>query len=285
MATFKNDDEVAIYFEDSGTGVPVVFVHEFGGDYRSWYRQVPVLSQSYRCITFSARGFLPSDVPEDRSRYGQAHATGDLLALINHLGLDKVHLVGTSMGSFTSLDFALEHPERVQSLTLVGNSSGPRNDAERVSYRQGWVGHEIGLRQTEGAEGAVTVLRDDPAYQSFQDNDPDGWAMYANNLRGQSVTGAINVLATLHWDRRSLFDDQQRLKAFETSVLLLTGNEDYYLVAETNAFLNEVLPNATWRNFERTGHLVNLERASEFNTMLMQFIASCRAKAAQRDPA
>ena len=59
------------------------------------------------------------------------------------------------------------------------------------------------------------------------------------------------------------------------SVLLLTGDEDYYLVEETNAFLNEVLPNATWRVFEGTGHLVNLERALEFNTLLTQFIGAC----------
>ena len=107
MATFKTDDDVEIYFEEIGSGETIVFVHEFGGDYRSWHRQIPALSQSHRCICFSARGFLPSSVPQDRTHYGQKHSTNDLLALLNQINVDQVHLVGTSMGSFTSLDFAL----------------------------------------------------------------------------------------------------------------------------------------------------------------------------------
>ncbi|MCP4188055.1 MAG: alpha/beta hydrolase [Gammaproteobacteria bacterium] len=272
MATFQTDDDVSIYYEDTGSGTPILFVHEFGGDYRSWYRQVPILSQSYRCISFSARGFLPSAIPESRDQYGQEFSTRDVLALINHLNLDAVHLVGTSMGSFTSLDFALNHPDRVRSATLVGNSSGPRDSVEQVGYRQDWVGHEIRLRKTEGVEGAVAVLTNDPAYQSFQENDPGGWAIYTGNLHEQSVKGAIHILSTLHWDRRSLFDDRQRLKTLEVPILLITGNEDCYLVRETNVFLKEILPNVIWRDFEGTGHLVNIERASEFNALLTQFI-------------
>ncbi|MGI9406969.1 MAG: alpha/beta fold hydrolase [Hyphomicrobiaceae bacterium] len=272
MPTFPSHDGVEIYYEIQGVGAPIVFVHEFGGDYRSWYRQTPVLSQSCRCISYSARGFLPSAIPENQNHYGQAQSTGDLRALINHLDLEQVHLVGTSMGSFTSLDFALGHPHRVLSLTLVGNSSGPRNDVEQVSYRKNWVGDEIELRRSEGADGAVRVLANDPAYQSFQRNDPEGWNTYAENLRSQPVHGAIHILSTLHWDRRSLFDDKRRLEEFNKPVLLLTGDEDYYLVGETNAFLNEVLPHATWRRFEGTGHLVNVEQFLKFNTLLAQFI-------------
>lgn len=268
MASFKTDDDFNIYFEETGSGDAIVFVHEFGGDFRSWYRQVPVLSQTHRCITYSARGFLPSDVPHNRSFYGQKQSTNDVLALVNHLDIDQAHLVGTSMGSFKSLDFALNHPDRVKTLTLVGNSSGPREETEQKSYRENWVGHEIQLRQEDGAEGAVNVLLSDPAYQSFQKNDPDGWKIYANNLRSQSVDGAVHILSTLHWNRRSLFEDQSRLKSFDKPVLLVTGEEDYYLVGETNAFLKALLSNATWHNFEGTGHLVNIERASEFNKLL-----------------
>lgn len=275
MATFDTDEGVTLFFEETGSGAPILFVHEFGGDYRSWYRQVPVLSQTHRCITYSARGFFPSAIPSARSQYGQAQSTADVLALLDHLEIEAAHLVGTSMGSFTSLDFALNYPLRVKSVTLVGNSSGPRDEAEREGYRQNWVGHEMRLRETQGAKGAVKVLEQDPAYQSFQKNDPEGWATYAKNLHSQSAEGAVNVLATLHWHRRSLFDDEVRLRAFKKPVQLVTGEEDYYLVGETNAFLQSVLSTATWHRFEATGHLVNIERAREFNTLMCEFLRAC----------
>lgn len=268
MPELQTVDGVSIHYEETGTGAPIVFVHEFGGDYRSWHLQVAQLSRSFRCITYSARGFLPSAVPQDRSQYGQSYSTSDLLALMDHLGLEAANVVGTSMGSFTSLDFALTHPDRVASVTLVGNSSGPRDDQERIRYRQEWIGHEAKLREERGGEGAVAVLEDDPAYQSFQKNDPENWAIYARNLRGQSSEGAVHVLSTVHWNRRSLFEDQARLAVFEKPVLLVTGDEDYYLVGETNAFLQDILPNVTWHRFPGTGHLVNIEQAAEFNRLL-----------------
>ena len=272
MPTIQTEDGISLYYEDTGSGEPILFVHEFGGDYRSWAHQVPVFSRSYRCITFSARGFFPSSVPDDRSRYGQAWATADVLAVVSGLGLDSVHLVGTSMGSFTNLDFALNYPDYVRSLTLVGNSSGPRDEEEQEGYRRNWVGEEIRLRVKRSAEGAVAVLEKDPAYQSFQENEPAAWATYAENLRGQSVAGAIHILSTLHWNRRSVFDDESRLRALDKPVLLVTGDDDYYLVGETNAFLNRVLPNSTWHSFKGTGHLVNIEKTSEFNELLATFV-------------
>lgn len=230
--------------------------------------QVHDLSAAHRCITYSARGLHPSDVPQARAQYGQAQFSADLLALMDHLRLDAAHVVGTSMGSFTSLDFALTHPDRVASVTLAGNSSGPRDDAERERYRRDWIGHEAQLRQERGGEGAVAVLETDPAYQSFQTESPDAWAIYADNLRGQSAEGAVHVLSTVHWSRRFLFDQVEQLRGLDRPVMLVTGDDDYYLVGETNTFLTETVPDVTWHRFPGTGHLVNIERAERFNRLL-----------------
>ena len=273
MSEFTTADGIRIYYESKGSGSPILFVHEFGGDYRSWTRQVDALSSDHRCITYSARGFWPSDAPDDETRYGQTQASGDLVALMDHLQLDAAHLVGTSMGSFTSLDVALANPGRVHSLTLVGNSSGPRDAAERDHYRKTWIGEEVRLRETRGQAGAVEVLRQDPAYQSFQQQDPDGWAVYAANLEQQPVHSAIHILKTLHWHRISLFDRLDRIRAFSKPVLLVTGDEDYYLVGETNRLLERTLPHCNHLNFEQTGHLANIERSQRFNETLRSHIA------------
>ena len=268
MATFITPDGVKLFYETQGKGPPILFVHEFGGDYRSWARQVSALKSKHLCITYIARGFWPSDAPDNEAAYGQRQASSDLLAILDHLELQAVHLVGTSMGSFTSLDVALNHPQRVLSLTLVGNSSGPRNDTETEHFRQNWIGEEVRLRQAHGPAGAVKVLRNDPAYQSCQARDPEGWAAYAANLEQQPVHGAIHLLKTLHWNRVSLFDEADRIGAFSKPVLLVTGADDYYLVGETNRFLKRTLPHCTHLHFEDTGHLANIERAPEFNTAL-----------------
>ncbi|MEM6988636.1 MAG: alpha/beta hydrolase, partial [Pseudomonadota bacterium] len=260
-------DGVNLWFDEHGQGEPIVFVHEFGGEPASWARQVAHFSDRYRCITYAARGFHPSDTPDDAALYGQHQATADLGALLDHLGIDRAHLAGTSMGSFTSLDFTLEHPERVQSLTLVGNSSGPRDAEEQARYRSAWVGEEIRLREQSGCQGAVSVLEDDPAYQSLQKNLPLDWQDYADRLAKQSVEGALNILKTLHWHRRSLWTDEARLRAIACPVLLVHGEEDYFLVGETNLYLERILINARRECFDATGHLVNIEQAARFNTL------------------
>src|SRR5436853_6377535 len=96
-------DGIRLYFEETGTSTPIVFVHEYAGDYRSWEPQVRYFSRLYRCITFSARGYPPSDVPNASNFYSQDIVRDDVKALIDRLKLDKAHIVGHSMGAYTAL--------------------------------------------------------------------------------------------------------------------------------------------------------------------------------------
>ncbi len=261
-------DGLNLWFEDRGDGHPIVFLHEFGGEPASWDFQVAHFSGTYRCITYAARGFRPSETPDAMEIYGQQQATDDVAAVLDHLEIGRAHLVGTSMGSFTALDFTLEHPDRVHSLTLVGNSSGPRNADEREKYRTEWIGREVRSRERSGGLGAVDVLLQDPAYRAFRQSQPAIWQDYAERLAAQSVTGALHVLKTLHWNRRSLWADEARLRSIACPVLLVHGDQDYYLVDETNRYLEQVIPNASRALFESTGHLANIENAGRFNERL-----------------
>ena len=265
-------DGVRIWFEDEGTGPAIVFAHEFGGEPASWDAQVAALTEDHRCIRPAARGFRPSDVPDNAEQYGQRQATDDLLALFHCLGLNDAHLVGTSMGSFTSLDFAMRHPNRVRTLTLVGHSSGPRDPQEQDRYRTGWVGEEIRWRNELGSDGAVEILERDPAYQRLRREHPAEWAAYANRLKGQPVSGALHILKTLHWNRRSLWSETAEIQAITCPVLLVHGDEDYFLVAETNHFLEDTIPTVQRVVQPSTGHLVNIERPNEFNELLRTHI-------------
>src|SRR3954451_4904246 len=94
------DDGVRLYYEEAGSGTPLIFVHEFAGDHRSWEPQIRHFSRRYRCVVYDARGYPPSDVPTDESQYGQVRAVEDLLAVLDAVGADRAHVVGNSMGGF-----------------------------------------------------------------------------------------------------------------------------------------------------------------------------------------
>ena len=106
------DDGVKIYYEDTGTGFPIVFVHEFAGDFRSYEAQVRYFARRYRCIAYNARGYPPSDVPDDEQAYSQDRARDDVRAVLDGLRIDQAHIVGISMGGFATLHFGMAYPSR-----------------------------------------------------------------------------------------------------------------------------------------------------------------------------
>src|SRR5262249_38514399 len=128
MPHIAADDGTRLYYEETGTGTPVIFVHEFAGDYRSWEPQVRHFGKFYRCINFNARGYPPSDVPKDGKRYSQDRARDDIRAMLDGLKIDKAHVVGLSMGVFAVLHFGMRYQERARSLVIGGCGYGAAPD-------------------------------------------------------------------------------------------------------------------------------------------------------------
>src|SRR5262245_2951308 len=128
MAQLTTDDGVKLYYEEAGAGTPIVFVHEFAGDYRSYEPQVRYFSRRYRCIAYNARGFPPSEVPADGEMYSQDRARDDIRAVLDALEIDKAHIVGLSMGGFATLHFGFTYPDRTLSLVVAGCGYGASPD-------------------------------------------------------------------------------------------------------------------------------------------------------------
>ena len=273
MTVVRSDDGVALYVEEVGQDEAVLFVHEFGGEAASWDRQIAAFAPGYRCIRYCARGFLPSEVPDSESGYGQERSTRDLFNLADALGLDRFHLVGLSMGSFTSLMATLAHPERVKTLTLAGCSSGPCGDDQRRSYRAD-LQTEISLLENLAGDGAVQWFANDSAYRRMPEKRPDEWTAYCARLGAQSVDGAMRTLRTLHWNRICLWDKQEALRALQVPTLLIYGDEDHPLIKPTNQLLSELIPNSTRIELLTTGHLVNIEEPETFNRALATHLNS-----------
>src|ERR1700750_588192 len=122
MSFAITDDGVRLYYEETGSGTPVIFVHEFAGDHRAWEAQMRHFGQRYRSITYAARGYPPSDVPPEAGSYSQARAADDIAAVLDHLKIAKAHVVGLSMGGFATLHFGFR--DRARELSLCGAGCG-----------------------------------------------------------------------------------------------------------------------------------------------------------------
>ncbi len=269
--SLETSDGFALCVEESGPegGDAILFAHEFGGDMSTWDGTFESLSERYRCIRFAARGFHPSDVPSELSAYGQARSTRDLLDVVTAMGLRQFHLVGCSMGSFSALMAAVEAPDAVLSLTLIGCSTGPKGEDGTRAYREA-LSRELALLDEKAGKGAVEWFGMDSAYARMKQKQPAIWRAYLDRLGAQCVEGARNVLSTVHWNRVSLIGLRDGIEKITAPVLVLYGEEDHPLVLQTAPFLQEVLPNCRVLPVPCTGHLVHLEEPDLFLSAFLQ---------------
>src|ERR1700724_3471624 len=124
MPHITTDDGVRLYYEETGSGTPIVFVHEFADDCRGFEPQIRYFSRRYRCVAYNARGYPPSDVPVEVAKYSQARARDDIRAVLDGLGIGKAHVVGISMGGFATLHFGMRYGDRARSLVIGGCGYG-----------------------------------------------------------------------------------------------------------------------------------------------------------------
>src|SRR6266545_6529083 len=165
---------VDLYHEVTGDGTPLVWSHEFGGDFRSWEPQVRYFSRRHRVVTYNHRGYPPSSVPKTAADYSQNLLVEDLYQLLRHLGLGPVHLGGCSMGANAARDFAIAHPEMLRSLIMVGAGAG---SVDREQFLKGQAATADGLER-EGMASRLRSFEDLPTRAAFKAKDPRGFAEF-----------------------------------------------------------------------------------------------------------
>lgn len=271
MPYATTDDGVKLYYEATGSGLPVLFIHEFAGDYRSWEPQVRAFSRRYRCITYNARGYPPSDVPRDPAAYSQARAVEDAIAVLDQLAIDQAHVVGLSMGGFCALHLGLRYPRRSRSLVVAGCGYGAHPE-QRETFR---AESEATARSFETAGSAATAARYavGPARVQFQNKDPRGWAEFARQLAEHSAEGAALTQRGVQRERPSLYDLTAELRQLRVPTLIVTGDEDEACL-EPDLMLKRTIATSGLVVLPRTGHTCNLEEPEFFNQALRDFFAA-----------
>ena len=273
MPFIKTDDSVQLYYEETGAGEAVIFVHEFAGDCRSWEPQLRALGQRYRCIAFNARGYPPSDEPQD-SRYSQKRARLDILAVLDGLKIAKAHIVGLSMGGFATLHFGLHHAERAHSLVVAGCGYGAESDKREQFQREAEATAQF-IEQVTGEQFAAKYALG-PTRVQFQNKDPRGWEEFRDQLAEHSLLGAALTMRGVQKSRPSLFDLEDQMKQLRVPTLLITGDEDTPCLIP-NVFMKRTIPSAALVVMPNAGHTINLENPERFNHEVREFLAQVSA--------
>lgn len=265
---FAEVGSVKLYYEEAGSGHPVIFVHEFAGDLRSWEPQMRHFSRRYRALAYNARGYPPSDVPASFEDYGQDQATDDIAGVLRHLKIEKAHVVGCSMGAFAALHFGIRHPQLASSLVVVGVGYGAKPEVREQFQRESEA--TAGRMETEGmAEVAKTYMLSGSRVQ-FQNKDPRGFRESYRFFTEHSAKGSANTLKGYQARRPSLYALEAELKKISVPTLLLLGDEDEPGL-DANVFLKRTIPSAGLVVLPRTGHAANLEEPVVFNQMVEEF--------------
>ncbi len=282
MPHLTTDDGIKLYYEETGSGLPIVFVHEFAGDYRSYEAQVRYFSRAYRCITFNARGYPPSDVPDDVERYSQDRARDDIRAVLDALKIDKAHIVGLSMGGFATLHFGFTYPQRTLSLVVAGCGYGASPDKRQqfVEESEAAAKRFEELTMAKAAEGYALA----PSRVQLQNKDPRGWREFADQLAQHSTKGSAMTMRGVQKRRPSLFDLTDRIKTIKAPTLIMSGDEDFACLAP-GLMLKQTILTSALVVIPNTGHTINLEEPALFNSVISDFLQSVDSGAWRpRDP-
>ena len=264
-------DGVGLHWEESGSGTPILFVHEFAGDHRSWAPQVRHFAKSHRCITYAARGYPPSDVPRDVSSYAQARAVEDAVSVLDAARAGKAHVVGLSMGGFAALHLVLTHPDRVLSAVVGGVGYGAQPEKQDQFRKESNAIADA--FQSQGSAVVAESYAVGPARVQLQNKNPEAWREFKDALAQHDATGAANTMLGVQATRPSLYAMQEQLRVVRTPVLILAGDEDEGSL-EASLMLKRAIPTSALLILPRTGHTLNLEEPELFNATVERFMAA-----------
>jgi pimeloyl-ACP methyl ester carboxylesterase len=274
MAHVKTDDGVELYYEDTGSGTPIVFAHEFAGDFRSWEPQVRHFSRRYRCITYNARGYPPSEVPSDGSSYSQQRARDDILCVLDGLDIERAHIVGLSMGAFATLHFGITYSQRALSLVVAGCGYGAHPDRYETFQKESKALAET-IRE-KGMEHVAATYGHGPTRLQLRDKDPHGFEDFIRFFGEHSVEGSANTMENYQGKRPSLYTLRKEMAGITAPLLVLAGDEDDATL-EPSLMMKRTIATCGLAMLPRSGHVLNIEEPALFNRLLEDFFHTVEA--------
>jgi len=256
---FAEINGTLIHYEMIGEGDALVLIHSGYTDLRLWDEQFELFGKYFKVIRYDIRGFGRSNKPSEP--FSQFE---DLKELLNHLGIDKVHLVGVSMGGSIAIDFTLQYPESVEYLVLSGSSlNGYLYANDEASSQRDLAGMSI-VKRDENFNKSVEFMLDNPMWKQ-------------SNLKTRQRLKNMFMDTSLEW----VLDDlvqiakphaAERLTEIKKRTLLIVGTEDSLPIIEIASVLESGIASAKKVMVNGTGHLPNLDKPEEFNKIVLDFL-------------
>lgn len=257
---FVENEGEKIYYETYGSGDPVVFSHGLGGNHAIWYQQVYDFAKNHLVITWDQRGFGQSTNRNEQA--GPDAAGRDLKALLDHLGIEKAHLIGQSMGGWTTMAFALENPERVRSIVFADTIAGiytPEIEAQFDDY--------IRSRFSAPVRGASPFGSHPAIGEKHTAENPTHAFLYEQI--GSATSPPPAPIAKL---LRDTAYDHARIKTIAVPVLFVVGSDDPIFTPESIQAAAEIVPNCRVVQIADAGHSPYFERPNEWNAVVQHFL-------------
>ncbi len=273
MPTFSSNG-VEIYYQVAGEGYPLVMAHEFAGDITSWEPQVNYFSRRYQVITYSHRGYLPSEVPDDPAAYSQDLQVEDLARLLQHLGIEQAHIGGLSMGGTLTVGFAIAHPEMCRSLVIASAGAGS-DSGDRERLVASWQSLSESMI-TEGMEKFADGYARGAERLQFLRKDPVGWAKFHAGLAAHSAQGSSLTFRGVQMKRKTIYQLEKELQQIRIPTLIMIGDEDGPCV-DPAIFMKRNIPGAGLAVFPQAGHTINLEEPDLYNRTVSDFLTAVEA--------
>ncbi|MBI4226547.1 alpha/beta hydrolase [Candidatus Roizmanbacteria bacterium] len=256
--SYINIGDHDLYYEITGNGIAIIFAHGMGGNYLSWWQQIPYFSQNYQCITFSHQSYFPSK--QISNTVDTNEFSKDLSELIDHLKLKKVILVGQSMGGWTVVKYALQFPSQIRSIILA-STTGPFTDLSIEDLMKDFLKTgraEYIYRNIHPAAGKRMTDEQPALHFLFQEIDALNIHVNKDKIKSALINSRnipVEQFAKLH-----------------IPTLFISGEEDVVVNPKAIFLLAKLIPNSKFRSIPKTGHSVYFERAKLFNSFVKDFL-------------
>jgi len=244
-----------IYYEQHGIGPDLVFIHGAGGNHLSWWQQVAYFAGTYRCTVYDARGW---GLSRGEMSVGRWALGTDLAALMEHLAIDRAHVVAQSMGGRAVAGLTRLAPQRLRSVVLCGTTAGATNDRIREIQDE--------LRDFRGEAG----LREHALAPGFETANPGLALLYrqVNAINPPRPKGLLGRPPATY--RGSMHGP---LAALGVPILFLVGEHDRITSPEMIREAQSLIPGAERYEIAGAGHSAYFEAADEWNHVVAGFLA------------
>ena len=259
---------IHVYYEATGKGRPVVFVHGFGCGIRSWDPQVAALAPKHRVVAYDVRGHGLSDAPAAATAYSQATSIEDLRQLLGVLKIRRTAVIGLSMGGNIALNFTLAHPALVSALVVADTGAGSDDHAEWVATTHAFAS----ALDSGGTEAFADMAMASPLFAPYCAKGPTAQRFIRSCLMTHRARGVAHTAREVLARRPRIYELEPQLRTLRVPTLLIVGDGDDFCL-KIHDFMARTIPGARSLVLRGTGHLSNLEAPAAFNAAVSRFLA------------